>query len=175
MSWQRLTEMTKEELSNFMKIMKKKAQFLVDESLGIGVAEVLRRHGWNVRFVDEVGLQGHDDSDVFAFASRESRVLLTHDKDFLDDKKFPPHRNPGIVVRPGGSGEERELVNALGAMLSIVGRFRDAWFSSKIQISPSGEWTVKNWASATGAHLTTRYRFPKHGMPLIWQDTETAR
>jgi hypothetical protein len=73
---------------------------------------------------------------------------------------------------PGGSGEERDLLKALVAMLSIVGKFRNAWFNSKIQISPSGEWTVKHWVSDTGTHITTRYRFPKHGMPFIWHDDE---
>jgi len=172
MSWVPLSELTKEELSAFEKSMKKKARFLVDESLGTAVAQALRMHGWNVRFVDEVGLRGHDDSDVFACASREGRVLLTHDEDFLDDREFPAHRNPGVVVLPGGSGEERELIKALGAMLSVVGRFRDAWFRSKIHISQTGDWMVKHWDSATGSHRITRYRFPKHGMPLMWHDEE---
>jgi len=40
--------------------------------------------------------------DVFAFAWRDSRIVVTHDADFLDNKRFPPNRNPRIsLVRPG--------------------------------------------------------------------------
>ena len=53
---------------------RKKVRFLVDESLGVGVANVLRRAGWNAVFVDEVGLHGHPEEDVFALASREDCV-----------------------------------------------------------------------------------------------------
>src|SRR5262249_7529665 len=137
-----------------------------------GMAELLRAAGWNATYAGDVGLLGHDDMDVFAFAAREGRVILTHDTDFLDDRRFPPHRNPGIVVLPGASGEEHELGKELGGMLSIVGRFRAAWFGSKIQISPSGEWTIKHWASAARKHITNRYQFPKHGMPLVWHEDE---
>jgi predicted nuclease of predicted toxin-antitoxin system len=170
MPWKPLPDVPKEELSDILKEITKKASFLVDESLGIAVAQALRMLGWNVRFVDEVGLRGHDDSDVFAFASRENRILLTHDEDFLDDRKFPPHRNPGIVVLPGASGEERELLKALGAMLSIVGKFRGAWLRAKIQISRTGDWVVKRWDSATGSHQIIRYKFPNKGAPLMWDD-----
>jgi len=46
----------------------------------------------------EVGLAGHDDTDHLPYAYREGRVLLTHDKEFLDNQKHPPYRSPGIAV-----------------------------------------------------------------------------
>lgn len=171
MPWLPISEPSKEEESAFVRSAKKKTRFLVDENLGPGVAELLREAGWNAKYVGEVGLEGHDDSDVFAFAFRESRILLTHDADYLDDRRFPPHRNPGVVVLPGASGEDRELLRALGAMLSVVGPFRDVWSDAKIRISPVGDWTVNSRDPIHGANRVTRYRFPKHGMPLEWHDS----
>jgi hypothetical protein len=32
-------------------------------------------------------------------------VLLTHDKDYLNDRQYPFHRNPGVIILPGEEGE----------------------------------------------------------------------
>ena len=113
MPWRPLKDPDPEESAAFLKAFRKKARFLVDESLGIGVTQYLRKAGWNVKDVSEVGLSGHSDEDVLAFAERDDRILLTHDEDFLDDRSFPPHRNPGVIILPGGSGDEAALVQAL--------------------------------------------------------------
>ncbi len=103
MAWKRLPPVTDEQSRDFNRF-KKKARFLVDESLGEAVARVLREDGWNVEFAQEIGLGGRSDEDLFGHAWKEGRVLLTHDHDFLDDRRFPPHRNPGVIVLPGASG-----------------------------------------------------------------------
>jgi predicted nuclease of predicted toxin-antitoxin system len=88
---------------------RKKNRILVDESLGVEVAVYLREKGYNALFVGEAGLAGRGDEDVFAFAWRERRMLWTHDRDFLDDARFPEHRNPGIVVLPGAGGDDQAM------------------------------------------------------------------
>ena len=104
MAWRRMDNPDSSEIGPEFK---KKSRFLIDESLGIDVAKYLRGKGYNAEFVGDVGLAGHSDEDVFAFAWRERRMLWTHDRDFLDDAKFPEHRNPGVVVLPGGDGMAR--------------------------------------------------------------------
>jgi hypothetical protein len=47
---------------------RKKARFFVDESVDSAVAEYLRDGGWNVLHAREVGLGGHADQDLLAFA-----------------------------------------------------------------------------------------------------------
>src|SRR5271166_4121989 len=91
-----------------------RVRFLVDESLGRDAARVLRENGWNAKFVSDLRLLGKDDTVVFAEAWKQKRVILTHDRDFLDNRKFPPHRNPGVVVFVvGASGEDdRRLIAA---------------------------------------------------------------
>ena len=73
-----------------------KTHFPVDEDVGTEVAQFLRQRRYNAFFVGDVGLAGRDDTEVYAYAWRENRVLLTHDRDFLDDKKI--HCNPGMIV-----------------------------------------------------------------------------
>lgn len=75
-----------------------KAKFLVDENLGSWFAEYLRLRGWNATFALDEGLGHRDDKELFGRAWSEDRILLSHDRDYLDDRKFPPNRNPGVVI-----------------------------------------------------------------------------
>lgn len=149
----------------------KKARFLVDESAGIGVAELLSHAGYNSLYVHQAGLTGHDDEDVIAFALKHDRVLLTHDAGFLNDRRFPPYRNPGVVVLPGGSGDDRGLRSALSSMLAFVGRFRDFFRQKKVLIAADETWTIIGRNHTTGAMQRNRFRFSANGPPLAWEDS----
>ena len=127
MPWNDLQVPSGPDVDAFVKENTKKARFFVDECLGKGVTELLRNAGWNVDDVWEAGLCGQPDENLFAFAQKQDRILLTHNVDFLDDRKFPPdpNRNPGVIVLPGASGGDSVLVRAIGEALSLVGYFRE--------------------------------------------------
>lgn len=149
----------------------KRTKFLVDESLGEGTAQLLRKE-WkaNVEYAPDVGLAGHSDSEVFAYAWKKRRVLLTHDHDFLDDRDFPEHRNPGVVVLPGGAGDETALIKALYFTMLLVSQDPSAWIGTKVVVNQNGEVAITQRYAETGAIETTRYRFTRHGPPLIWEE-----
>ena len=168
MPWRRLEDRP-DESQGLAKRKGKRARFLVDESLGKGVADLLKTKGWNVRFVPDCGLAGHSDEDVLAFAYREDRVLLTHDHDFLSDRAFPPHRNPGIVVLPGGDGHENALVNALAEALGVVGPLREEHRGTKVFIDKEGVWTVTRRDPSTGGMERIRLKPTPNGA-MIWTD-----
>jgi predicted nuclease of predicted toxin-antitoxin system len=56
-------------------------QFIVDESTGAAVVEVLRSAGHDVLAVAET-MPRADDSEILARAAGEGRILVTNDKDF---------------------------------------------------------------------------------------------
>jgi predicted nuclease of predicted toxin-antitoxin system len=170
MAWKRSKPLTRQELSETLRQYRKKARFLVDESLGAEVARLLRRLGWNVKDVWELGMNGQPDENILAFAMRDDRVLLTDDPDFLDAKRFPRHRNPGIVVLPGAEGNERALLRALSETLAVVGAARDLYRATRIRISNDGVWTVQTFEPSEGRVVTTRYRFAKGGFLEVWED-----
>src|SRR5262249_41029059 len=89
MPWQQQARLTKAEVPAARRD-RKKAGFLVDESVDVEVALRLRREGFTADHVSEVGLDGHSDEDVFAYGWREDRIILTHDTDFLNNRRFPP-------------------------------------------------------------------------------------
>lgn len=169
MAWKKLSPITDEQARDFSRF-KRKTRFLVDESLGETVALVLREDGWNVEFALDVELGGHSDEDLFAYAWEEDRVLLTHDHDFLDDRRFPPHRNPGVIVLPGASGTGEGLGFALRRVVSIIGPNRKAFPRFKIEITQDGIWNVKSIVRVSDEVRNWRLRFGRNDEIYEWED-----
>jgi hypothetical protein len=109
-------------------------------------------------FAGDVELLGHIDEDVFAYAWRERRVLLTHDHDFRDDTKFPEHRNAGVIMMAGGDGDQRAMGTAIAIAINVFGTAPGVWEKTKITISGDGYMTIRKRDSDTGKLKTTRYR-----------------
>ena len=149
----------------------RRTKFLVDENLGEGTAQALRGV-WNanVEYAPHIGLEAKDDAAVFAYAWRKKRVLLTHDRGFLNDSRFPENRNPGVVVLPGGSGEMERFWDALHHTMQLVGRNPEEWRGAKVTIGANGEVAIKQRNTGTGVMETRRYMFTQSGPPLIWED-----
>jgi predicted nuclease of predicted toxin-antitoxin system len=126
-------------------------------------------HSYNTIFVGDVGLAGRDDTEVYAYAWRENRVLLTHDGDFLDDQKFPQHRNPGVVVLPDGMGDQQALAEGLAiALRAFATAPAELWSKTKSTIRASGEMTIRSRSFGSGKIETNRFRLTRRGIQ-IWE------
>ncbi len=68
-------------------------RFLLDENVPIQVLDAIRKRGHDVERVP----LGSRNGEVAGLASREKRILLTYDKDFLDARRYPPAQYWGIV------------------------------------------------------------------------------
>jgi predicted nuclease of predicted toxin-antitoxin system len=139
-----------DQVSDFNRKFESKARFLVDESVGIDAVRLIQDRGWNVRYVDDVGLTGRSDEEVLAFACEEQRILLTHDVEFLDDSRFPFQRNPGLVVFPGGTGSTLRLAEAINGVLALIGPYSEAYRGYKICITEDGVWTIRRFSTEEG-------------------------
>ena len=73
-------------------------KFLLDENISKTVTQRLRDAGFDVMHILEMGLQGKPDEDVMAVAVRESRIILTHDKDFGNILRFPLQKHSGVII-----------------------------------------------------------------------------
>jgi hypothetical protein len=116
-----------------------------------------------------VGLRGKSDEDIFAYAWREKRMLWTHDNDFLDDRVFPEHRNPGVVVLPGGDGNQEAMNAGLRVAVATFSYWPSGWLKSKSSITPTGEMTMRR-RMPSGKTLTMRYRLRRGGSMEVWDD-----
>ncbi len=132
MPWKPLALPTDDETRELRDLYRGKLRMLVDENAGPGIADFLRGGGFNVAFAGELGLLGRSDEDVFAMAWKEKRVIVTHDMDFLDNRRFPPHRNPGVIrIAPGADGRDQEGLRRCLAMSTLLGGNMGAWYKGK--------------------------------------------
>lgn len=71
-----------------------------DENIRYGIVLVLRLQGINIKHANEVMLTHKDDQSHFQYAKKTNRWLLTTDKGFLDNTRFPFELVKGIVITP---------------------------------------------------------------------------
>lgn len=90
-----------------------KARFYADENFPTKATDLVRRIGARVRTAQEVGLIGVPDENQLAYTRRNEMILLTCDRDFLDERRFPLIHCPAIFVFNFGKGSLREMRQAL--------------------------------------------------------------
>ena len=71
-----------------------------DANLPVGLVRFMReRLNWDVFFVlEEDDLRRAADIEHFRMAAQLRRTLLTLDRDYLDDARFPPAEGGGVLV-----------------------------------------------------------------------------
>src|ERR671912_2914432 len=81
----------------------------VDANMPAGLVSFMRQSlGWDVLFVlEHDDLRRASDREHYSRAREQGRTLITLDRDFLDEKRFPTDLSGGVIVcsAPG----EREL------------------------------------------------------------------
>jgi hypothetical protein len=72
----------------------------VDANVPAGLVAFMRTSlAWDVLFVLEHGdLRRAPDGEHYRLARQLRRTLITLDRDYLDDRKFPPERSGGVLV-----------------------------------------------------------------------------
>jgi Domain of unknown function (DUF5615) len=81
-----------------------------DANLSAGLIRFMReRLRWDVFFVmEEEDLRRASDLEHFRMAAQLRRTLLTLDKDYLDDIRFPPAEGSGVLVMSAPQEEQFE-------------------------------------------------------------------
>src|SRR5262245_18308763 len=166
--WKRI-EISEAEKEAGQRAFGKTARFLVDEDIDPTLAAALSNLGYNSKSVRAAGLAGHSDEDVLAFAKREDRILVTSDEGFANERRFPEHRNPGVVIIPAGAVDDPGVITALRAMLPIVGRFRPLFKGTVVRIDRTGVLSVTVREHDSGARRTTRYKDSGEGS-FYWEE-----
>lgn len=165
----KIPRLTKAEARATDRLLKKKARILVDENIG-KLAEILRELGWNAVSAQEAGIQGHPDEDIFAYAWRQKRLLITSDADFLDDWRFPFHRCAGVIVLPSPGKNFDAFAEALGSALPVIGRYYGAFDREKVLFRSDGTWSVRGFSKERGTHWATQFKTDARGQS--WEKQE---
>jgi predicted nuclease of predicted toxin-antitoxin system len=70
----------------------------LDENLGDLGRDLLTASGHDVSTVAQQAMSGSSDLQLYETCKRESRVLVTLDRDFGEVLRFPPEDGQGIVI-----------------------------------------------------------------------------
>ncbi|HLG30998.1 MAG TPA: DUF5615 family PIN-like protein [Candidatus Brocadiales bacterium] len=87
----------------------------------------------------ESNIVTHEDNSILAWSKRNKRVLLTMDRDFWDDKKFPLQNIPGVIfidVPPSDVDDGLEAFALIYRTLAISFPL-DRWPNKKARVTPS--------------------------------------
>jgi hypothetical protein len=132
--------------------------FFVDENLGSSLAPALEKLG-PAGNVCATKLAGHYGKDG-------RQIMLTQNREFLDDRRFPPHRHAGVIVLVGEVDEP--LIKSLMSTLSLPKQGRELWEGAKVVVNDNGRIRVTILDHKTSARHTSHYKLRVAGPPLVW-------
>lgn len=101
------------ELGSFAERLTGRPRIYADANVPAGLVDFMRhRLRWDVLFVLEADdLRRARDGEHYRLARQLRRTLVTLDRDYLDDTRFPPQESGGVLVISGP--DERALAKIL--------------------------------------------------------------
>jgi len=150
---------------------KAKARFYADENFPPTAVEILRSYGARVSTASDAGLLGRSDEDHAANALRRGYILVTCDRDYLNNNRFPLIHCPAIFVFDFGSGSRRAIARSfrcLGAALAAP-EFYDKW--AKVDANPDS-W-IEHVRHQDGSTSRSRNRIHRGNLET-WVEEDAA-
>ena len=144
-----------------------KARFYADENFPTAAIDHLCELGAKVITAQEAGLRRHPDENHTAYALRTKAILVTCDRDYLNERLFPLISCPAVFVISFGTGTKQEIHRSFACLAYPLRapQFYDKW--CKVDASPDG-WT--EWRRYfNGTTSRERYRV-RNGIMQQWSD-----
>ncbi len=151
------------------KVVTGRAGFYADHNLDEAIVLVLVHLGYDVETAREVGADRQSDEFHFKRAFQQKRILLTQDKDYLNNELFPLSQTRGVFVFDIDTSSPSEIARALEVVDTILGVTAPAWKEKKIILHSDYTITVvrRVWEDGAWAVEQSRYRFDTNGKE-IW-------
>ncbi len=102
-------------------------KIIADENIKLKLVKFLIHKGHDIDIITK----GFDDNGLFSLACKEKRIILTHDKHFLNTSLFPPKQSVGIILLRIHPPELQKLENAL---IKLFNEFNEKEINGKLLI-----------------------------------------
>jgi predicted nuclease of predicted toxin-antitoxin system len=148
---------------------KAKARFYADENFPALGVELLREIGARVFTVQELRRRRHPDENHVVYALKHGYILLTCDRDYLNERRFPLIHCPTILVFDFGEGSREEILQAFACLKRILSapQFFDKW----TKIDASRDAWIEYSRTLDGQTHRSKYRVYK-GSFQEWVEDE---
>lgn len=150
-----------------------RARFYADHNLDASIVEVLRYRKYDVETAQEVGAERQPDEFHYRRAFMTRRVLLTQDKDYLDNERFPLSQTRGVIVFNIDTADVVQIARALEVVDTILGRMAPVLDESKVLLNSDYTLTYITRVPTDSGFVEerTRYRLDENGRDVwVWED-----
>lgn len=108
------------ELASYAARLTPRPRIYADANVPAGLVAHMRASlGWDVLFVvEEADLRRASDLKHYRLAQQLRRTLITMDRDYLDDRRFPPAEGAGVLVIQ--APDQRQLVALVSRIDRVV-------------------------------------------------------
>lgn len=79
----------------------RKLRLVSDTNFPFALVEALRRRGVEIKTAQELGAANLSDEELLGRVTKDGYLLITMDRDFWSDAKFPLHKAGGIIFIDG--------------------------------------------------------------------------
>ncbi len=95
-------------------------KFFADECINNDITLALRQNNFDVTTVLEVKLTGKPDDNIFEFAKKTKRILLTFDRGFGDIFRFDISHSSGVIVILSGKMKKDEVIKTILGFIKFI-------------------------------------------------------
>jgi len=139
---------------------KAKTRFYADENFPALATSLLRKLGANVVTAHETKSSKQAGEDNAGYARRAGCVLLSRDRNYLDERRFPSSHCPAIVVVDFGSSSREEILGVCACLARIL--LTPKLFDKCAKIAVDRGSRVEYFRRPDGKTRRARYRLPKN-------------
>ncbi|HPA45850.1 MAG TPA: DUF5615 family PIN-like protein [Thermodesulfobacteriota bacterium] len=158
------------QIDDEMRGFRRKIRFLIDENIPAKVCAFLRKKKFNLQTLQEADLNGRDDEAIFQYAKQKDRILITRDRHFLNERRFPLQNSPGVAILSCPSDGDDTLIDLLEQLIDVYGDSHDLWYEQIILFPGDNTFSIRCRDSTSSRSRTLKFKFPKNGTPMIWSD-----
>ncbi len=149
-----------------------KTSFYTEQNVDRTLVRVLRRAGYDVESAQDIGAESQPDTFHYKRAFKNDRVLITHDVDFLDGRRFPLSQTSGVVVLNVDPVNDFELARALVVIEDFLGGIGPTLRKTKLRLNSdcTATWIHRVYEDGQPAEFHVRVRFDRGGRTLwLWE------
>ena len=94
------------------KTIPKKPKFLADANIPLEIVNEIKSSKISIISVHEMGVGNLEDEEILKLAKRKNKILLTMDKDFWNEQKFPINKFGGLIFLDINPSNINKALNA---------------------------------------------------------------